>query len=54
MTGKKLTDATVTLRYGNVPSANITLIITDPLSHDTTTVTRTITVPVGATKEVTP
>ncbi|MBA3538300.1 MAG: hypothetical protein H0T79_01605, partial [Deltaproteobacteria bacterium] len=44
-TGQKLEGAHVTLRYGDVPAADVTLIITDPVSRETETVTRTITEP---------
>ncbi len=54
ITGEKLTKQIVTLRYGNIPSANVTLIITDPVSNEVSTVTRTIAVPVVAPTEVKP
>ena len=40
-----LEGAQVTLRYGDVTSQNVTLIITDPVSRDVKTVTREIAPP---------
>ncbi|MCX5745552.1 MAG: hypothetical protein NT062_24005, partial [Proteobacteria bacterium] len=44
-TGKPLTGADVTIKYGDVRTANVTLIITDPISRDRETVVRTIIAP---------